>query len=280
MLMNNRSQYNTVGGQTMLCAGAPSMPNLPMWVQANYLNFAVSGFSSVASVPRGYPMSIAYVPPQRAGGAVSRERTNLGVAGAVTGHLGVTRTAAATVAIAADAIGQLTASGVASGAVSVNGTVSIFAALSGVATAVVSIGGTADIQAVGFTVASGTISVNGAVVPYGIGFMVADSTEVSEFSAANLASAVWNATAASYNSANTMGEKLNDAGSAANPWTEVIESGYTATEVLRILLAYTAGAVTGGPSAPEFKSLDGTKTRIGGTADVDGNRTRSTLDGS
>ena len=63
-----------------------------------------------------------------------------------------------------------------------------------------------------------------------------------------------------------MGEKLNDAGSASNPWTEIIESGYTAAEILRLIVAHAAGAASGLESGtPQFKSLDGTKTRIDGT---------------
>lgn len=82
----------------------------------------------------------------------------------------------------------------------------------------------------------------------------------------NVGQAVWSALSASNNAAGTMGEKLNDAGSASNPWTEIIESGYTAAEILRLIVAHAAGAASGLESGtPQFKSLDGTKTRIDGT---------------
>lgn len=91
-----------------------------------------------------------------------------------------------------------------------------------------------------------------------------------------LRDAVWQANAASFNDAGTMGEKLNDAGSAANPWTEVIESGYTAAEILRLIAAVAQGSATDlEGAAPVFKSIDGTKNRVtatyaGGTRTVTG----------
>jgi hypothetical protein len=81
-------------------------------------------------------------------------------------------------------------------------------------------------------------------------------------STANVGQAVWGALAAANNATGTMGEKLNDAGSASNPWTEVIDSGYTAAEIMRLLASVAAGSATGLDGTAVFKSLDGTKDRI------------------
>lgn len=82
----------------------------------------------------------------------------------------------------------------------------------------------------------------------------------------NVGAAVWSAIATANNTAGTMGEKLNDAGSASNPWTEVIESGYTAAEILRLIAAAVQGDAAGLESgSPSFKGLDGTTERIAGT---------------
>ncbi len=82
----------------------------------------------------------------------------------------------------------------------------------------------------------------------------------------NVGAAVWSAIATANNTAGTMGEKLNDAGSASNPWTEVIESGYTAAEILKLLAAVAQGDASGlTGSAPVFKSIDGTKDRVTAT---------------
>lgn len=95
----------------------------------------------------------------------------------------------------------------------------------------------------------------------------------------NVGAAVWGASAAASNAAGTMGEKLNDAGSASNPWTEVIESGYTAAEILRLLASVSAGKASGGGTGSiAFRDLADTKDRTVLTVDVEGNRTGVALD--
>lgn len=116
----------------------------------------------------------------------------------------------------------------------------------------------------------------------GVANLSADITVTGTgLSTSNVGAAVWAAVAAANDVAGTMGEKLNDAGSAANPWTEVIESGYTAAEIMRILVAVAAGKTTidasGSPVIVTFRDLDDTKDRIVGEA-VDSERTSVTLD--
>ena len=95
----------------------------------------------------------------------------------------------------------------------------------------------------------------------------------------NVGQAVWAALAAANNGTGTMGEKLNDAGSGSNPWTEVIESGFTAAQILRLLAAHAAGAATGLESGnPQFIGLDGSTVRIDGTYSG-GTRSIDALDG-
>jgi hypothetical protein len=115
-----------------------------------------------------------------------------------------------------------------------------------------------------------------------LGELSADLTVTGTgLSTANVGEAVWSAIAASNNAPGTMGEKLNDAGSASNPWTEVIESGLSAAEILRIIAAALAGEVSGAGSGTEtFVGLDGATDRIVSTVDVDGNRTNVVVDGT
>lgn len=100
-------------------------------------------------------------------------------------------------------------------------------------------------------------------------------------STANVGQAVWAALAAANNEPGTMGEKLNDAGSAANPWTEVIESGLTAAEIMRIITAALAGKRVGlGTATEEYMGRDGVTPRITFTpTDAEGNGD-TTVDGS
>jgi len=62
-------------------------------------------------------------------------------------------------------------------------------------------------------------------------------------------------------------------------WARVIEAGFTAEQVLRILAAVNAGAATGLESgSPSFTGIDGSTERVAGTYSG-GTRTIDTLDG-
>ena len=120
----------------------------------------------------------------------------------------------------------------------------------------------------------GAFGLDGAGDMRGLLSMEGSWTPFTELSPENLAVAVWTAAAAANNTTGTMGEKLNDAGGAANPWNEVIESGLTAAEVLRLVASALAGKVSGGGgSTITFRDLGDTKDRLIATVDTFGNRT-------
>jgi hypothetical protein len=113
---------------------------------------------------------------------------------------------------------------------------------------------------------TGTGTANGSTLS-GVGAMAADLVVTGTgLTTANVGPAVWAAIASANNTAGSMGEKLNDAGSASNPWTEVIESGYTAAQILKLIAAAVQGDAEGLESGtPTFKGLDGTTDRITAT---------------
>lgn len=237
-----------------------------------------------AGIPNGYRHPGAWVMPQKPG--------QLSSYGAVTG-LGALTAAGG---LGKNASAGLTGSGTVSDAL---GTlvVALLASLSGsggissaslqaflTATANLSGSGTlSDAELTGLGELIAALTGSGAVSPTltGLGELLADITVTGTgLSTANVGQAVWSALAAANNTAGTMGEKLNDAGSGSNPWTEVIEAGYTAAEILRILAAHAAGAATGlEGSNPQFTGLDGTTVRIDGTYSA-GTRSIDALDGS
>jgi hypothetical protein len=273
----NRSIYDTGAGMLLLNATASTSQNLGSWAMANRQNF-----DALASVPSGYPAAVAIVPPMFPGGMSSYRKGKITIEGSAVGALGLNGVAAGSISIVGSAIGGLIAGGVANGTITINGSAVMFAAIGGVATGVISVGGTAAMSAIGHMVAAGEITVDGTAVPYGIGWMDATSDFGNELTPDKLARAVWNAVAGEVNLAGTMGEKLNDAGSATNPWTEVIESGYTASQILR-LLARVAAAKTnvnnlgGGLATVTFRDLADTKDAI--VADMtNSNRTDVVLD--
>ena len=97
---------------------------------------------------------------------------------------------------------------------------------------------------------------------------------------ANVGQAVWAAIAASNNVPGTMGEKLNDAGSAGNPWATVIEGSYTAEQMLRLIAAALLGKATATDTTYTVRDLQDAVDRIVADVDADGNRTSVTLDPS
>jgi len=235
--------------------------------------------SGLVSLPSGYRHPGAWMMPQKPG-ALSARNT-------VTGSGSASATALAVKLATADLTGdgdlaafgslivQLVADLVGSGDIS-------DADLKAFLQAVAGIGGTGGIssaQATGLgkliAAMTGLGSVDSTLT--GSGELTADITVTGTgLSTANVGEAVWSALAAANNSAGSMGEKLNDAGSASNPWTEIIESGLTAAEILKLITASVAGSATGLESgSPVFKSIDGTVDRItatysGGTRTVTG----------
>ena len=95
---------------------------------------------------------------------------------------------------------------------------------------------TSDIEAlanlISTLVQSGELTVTSGAVA---GDMSSNITSFSELSPENLAAAVWNSLAASYNTSLTMGEKLNDAGSAGDPWSTILPGTYTGEQAGKIV---------------------------------------------
>lgn len=121
----------------------------------------------------------------------------------------------------------------------------------------------------------GTGSLSASIIIGASGYLSQDDIN-------RLTEGVWNALAASFNTSGTMGEKLNGAGSAGNPWTELIETGFTAKDILRVLSSIAVGKTSitdlgGGNATVVFRDINDTKDRV--TANMTGSeRTSVTTD--
>lgn len=187
------------------------------------------------------------------------------------------------------AVSQATASALAHATATLLGTGSVSAAgfVVTVLSALATLTGTGTVSqaALGaLTGATSTLSGQGAVsaVIQALGNVSAEIVVSYNPDADAIAAAVWNSIAADFNDAGTMGEKLNDAGSAANPWTEVIEGSLTATQVMRLLLAVAAGRTVitdngDGTATVAFRDQANTTDRVEATMDGS-ERTTVTLD--
>lgn len=216
------------------------------------------------ALPAGFMAGRAYFAPRTAGRVVAR--TSFTVTGAANGASGLPGVALASFAINGTAIGGSLAGGVANAAFAIGATANIAGLAAGSASGSMVFTASATAGATAWGAATAVFTITANAQPYALGYMVATTVDSSALTPQSVASAVWAAGAVDNNNVGSMGEKLNDAGSASNPWTEIIESGYTAAEILRLIVSHAAGAATGLEGAtPRFKSLDGTKTRIDGT---------------
>jgi hypothetical protein len=270
------------GIQPVGISGYLALQQTQQRVQRNLAYFANPGIAQTSSVPEGtFPGPVSILPPLVGGGMCAANNASditlttagsLLSGGPMDGTAGMVFDQTGGLSLQVQLIGDSTF------ALTTSGGLALTIALAGDGTATITGAGglsmvvpVAGNAAVALTTAAdlkGNLSLAGNITPF------------TELSPEGLAAAVWSAAATSNNVAGSMGEKLNDAGSASNPWTEVIESGLTAAEVLRIIAAFCAGDATGleGP-AQEFKSLDGSKTRIAATY-ADGTRSVSALDGT
>lgn len=248
----------------------------------NRARFSHDGWEPKSGVPDGYRPPYSWVLPQTAGALGARNMLVGTGALSGSGALGRNILAAlagsgalsATGALIVSAVAALTGSGGITGAL-------ISAVLQATATITGSGALAADTEAVGWMLADLAGEGEAAAVAYAVGNMTAEISPFTELSPENLADAVWAAVAADNDAAGTMGEKLNDAGSASNPWTEVIEGTYTAAELLRIMAAVLAGQLSGASGTTiTILGLDGSTDRIVATVTADGDRTHVTLDGA
>lgn len=234
-----------------------------------------------SAVPVGYLSPQAWLLPIRTGGLSSFDRASGSATFTGAGALGKNALADLVGSGALSGAGQLVVSAVA--ALVGEGSISL-ADLRAFLQATADLSGSgalaADADALGWLLAD--LVGQGAVSapPYGVGHMEASILPFTELSPAALASAVWSAVAADNNDTGTMGEKVNDAGSASNPWTEVIEGSFTAAEMLRVIAAALAGELSGAATTTiTIKGVDGATDRIVATVTSDGDRTNVTLDG-
>ena len=242
--------------------------------------FSHLNWDAKSGAPDGYRPPYTWVLPMEAGGLSARR--NLAGLGALVGAIAGGKNATATLS----GTGSLTATGALivslAAALVGSGTISNAAAVAFLQLAA-TLAGDGDLDGALSALAHAAAALSGSgtatVTSTATGELAASITVTGDIlTSANVASSVWGAIAASNNDVGTMGEKLNDAGSASNPWTEVIESGYTAAQILRLIAAAIQGDATGLESGvPAFKGLDGTTDRIVGTY-VAGTRTVTTRD--
>lgn len=222
-----------------------------LWGQSERRNVFAGAFDARSGgMPSGHLAPSSWSLPQSGGGMSAF--TSIYGAGTVTGAGAGGKNGAAglTGAGTITGLGELVVSAIAAlvgtGTLTGNALASLNAAAA--------LAGSGDLvgafEALGFSFANLSGAGSLTITPYAVGSMAANITPFTELSPQNLATAVWG---------------------------QIIEAGYSADEILRLLAAESAGAATGLEGAnPQFKGLDGTTTRIDGTYSA-GTRTINSL---
>ena len=287
MLIANGVRLSSQNPMRQLAAASAGSADRANWSTSGKLRCSFSHFDAVVG---GYPSGLRHpaswcMAPD--GGALSAEsELSFAVSNTGAGAMGVNGEGSASITITnADAQLQLVVSASGTVSISITTDANLVGALYGTGTTAITVSnGTATLGALAGLFGNAAITFTASGTATAIGWLEGDIVPYTELSPQSLAAAVWNAVAADSNEVGTMGEKLNDAGSGSNPWTEVIEGGLTAAEILRILASVAAGRTTitdngDGTATVEFIGLDDATTRV--TAEMTGSdRTAMTLDGT
>lgn len=217
----------------------------------------IAGVADRCGVPANYASPYAWNLPPHSGGIGS----NVGIQ--TTSELAVTMAGGkaleaalsgsgnitdATVQLVVSLVADLTASGTITNAQAV-AILQMTADLNG------SGGITGTLQALGHLIAG--ITANASMSPQmnATANMEADITPFTELSPESLAASVWNAIAADFDSNGTMGEKMNAAGTAGDPWTTDLTPYITPGTAGKKLFDIPVSSSSGGMSVGEFLAL-------------------------
>lgn len=187
-----------------------------------------AGIDPLSSKPAGARHPVAWQMPQKPGGLASRNNTRITFSDTANAVLGLPGSASTTITFSSTANGGLVVSGSGSATISFSSSATLISVASGSGSATITFSSSASIGAEAGMSGSTTITLSGTCTSYAIGYMSGLSTSETEFSAAALASAVWDALTADYNTAGTFGAAMAAAGSAGDPWTTNLPGSYTA----------------------------------------------------
>lgn len=209
---------------------------------------------NLSAIPNGNRHPATWVMPNKAGGLSSRKATmTYAVTGAMLSGYPIDGTSSLTITTNTPA-GELIVSGDGTATLTItSNTPLLTASINGTGSSTITVStNTPLLGAIADLIASGTLTVSGGLTAYAVGFMEGTTEEAG----------------------------LTNAGIANSVWGKVIEAGYSADEMLRILTAFAAGSATGLEGVnPQFTGIDGTTLRIDGNYSA-GTRTIDALNGA
>ncbi len=233
-----RSRYNFYGAACNFWAGEGTV-------------IAGSSIAETAAFPVGYVHPYCWRIAVKPGGMACRSIAGSGdvTAGNLAGGLNAVAALTGTGDIT-EAIGALIASAVAN----LSGSGDVTAAMAGTVSAVANLTGSGDIAAAIGAIAGMVAALTGS------GDVAGNST-ARGFMSADI---------------NVTGDLLSTANVGDAVWSTLLEAGFDASQILRIIAAATAGKSSGGPGSPVYRNLSDTQNQISGTANSSGDRSSIT----
>jgi hypothetical protein len=228
-------------------------------------------------------------------GLLSGQTAVVTVTGSGLGNPARPGTGSATITITADGTAGLVMMGVGSATLTIDAVAAIVAQLTAEGASTITITAEGDtLEAVGWPAGTSTISISAEAAPMAWGWMEG-TTEEAGLSPTGIANAVWSAIAADNNDAGSMGEKLNAAGTAGDPFTADlsgydpgqaggiirdnltdIENGRTLAQAVRLMKSALLGPTAN--DGKKFLDEDGVDTRFDVTLNTDNERVSVTID--
>lgn len=227
--------------------------NTPGSSRAMYMGEA--RISKLSAIPRGYAPGDAWVFAFRGGDMASvNEATATITENALVVSAGRNIQGATTLTLQEGTVSlQLVVSGSGTATLTLSGSGALAGALAGSGTASFVFDGNSSLAgALASVVGSSTLSLSGTALIRAIGSLEGHLLPYTENSPENIARLVWEA---------------------------ILESGYSAGDLMRIIASVQAGSATGLSASPSFTGLDGATVRVAGTVSGD-TRTITTIDGA
>lgn len=212
----------------------------PHWDKTDLRNQSVGeGISSqLAGIPYGHLHPSSWLLPTKPGAmssftscqiTITPGSLNLAAGRNITGSTSITITVNNTQL-------QLIVSGSGSATITFALSANLAAALSATGTSQITFTvNNATLGAIINAVASALVTFSDSATIRATGNLAGDITPFTPLSPQSLAAAVWEALSADYNTAGTMGNKLNSAASAGDPWSTALPGSYAAGEAGYIL---------------------------------------------
>lgn len=246
-LMRNGTSINGIPGRLM---GAFAHADIAIYATMHRRAY-FTAFSNKAAIPNGHLAPSAWQLPLKPGGISSVNNATMTLSAAGAGAMGVNGDGSASITITMVGTGGLISSATGTAGITLSLTGGLFASKAAQGTATITLTPTGSVKGVGHMGGTAGCVLGASWTPYAKGWL-SGTTEDTGLTPSGIANAVWG---------------------------KVIEAGYSADQILRILSAHAAGAATGlEGSNPQFTGLDGTTVRIDGTYTA-GTRTIDSLNG-